>query len=161
MPRIKHFSDKYKKYRDMLSACNEERVLDMYQSNINKWSSDDLGNLLTVDSDFHYDTYFEDTYSELREIDFQAQMMGIDLRTFLMDDVLTKVDRASMSVSLESREPFLDHRLVEYAVRIPSSLKCRNGVSKYILKKILYKHVPQELVDRPKKRVSWRRCPVG
>lgn len=163
VPRIKNFSDKYKKYRNMLCACNEERILDMYQFNINKWEPEDLGILLNDHSDSHYDTYFEDTFTELGDIDFQALMMGIDLRTFLVDDVLTKVDRASMSVSLESREPFLDHRLVEYAVRIPSALKCRKGVSKYILRKILYKHVPQELVDRPKRGFlapvsDWLKC---
>jgi asparagine synthase (glutamine-hydrolysing) len=77
-------------------------------------------------------------------------MMAIDFKTWLVDDILTKVDRATMSVGLEAREPFLDHRLVEYVARIPATLKYKNGVSKYILRKILYKHVPRNLLERPK-----------
>jgi len=73
-----------------------------------------------------------------------------DMVTYLPDDILTKVDRASMRVSLEARTPLLDHRVVEYALSLPHDLKYRNGIKKYILKEILYKHVPKEIVDRPK-----------
>jgi len=151
MPRIKDFKDKYEKYRNMLTACNNEKLQDMYQFNVNRWTPEELDNLLEVNCDGHHKTYFEDSFLALKDNDYMSQMMAADLKTFLLDDILTKVDRASMSVSLESREPFLDHRLVEYAARIPSSLKCRDGINKYILRKILYKHVPKELVDRPKK----------
>ncbi|HOT77230.1 MAG TPA: asparagine synthase C-terminal domain-containing protein, partial [Candidatus Wallbacteria bacterium] len=63
---------------------------------------------------------------------------------------LVKVDRAAMSVALEGRDPFLDHKITEFAAGLPMDLKYKNGVSKYILKKILYRHIPRELVDRPK-----------
>jgi len=78
------------------------------------------------------------------------QMTLCDYKTFMVDDVLTKVDRASMSVSIEAREPLLDHKIIEFSASIPSSLKYKNGVGKYLLKKVLYKHIPKELIERPK-----------
>jgi len=63
---------------------------------------------------------------------------------------LTKVDRATMSVSLEGREPFLDHRIIEFMARVPVNLKYKNREGKYLARQILYKHVPQEMIDKPK-----------
>ena len=66
------------------------------------------------------------------------------------DDVLTKVDRATMSVSLEGRVPLLDHRIIEYLSRVSENLKYKNKQGKYLLRKILYKYLPSEMVDKPK-----------
>jgi len=77
-------------------------------------------------------------------------MMLTDLKTYLPDDILVKVDRATMSVALEGREPFLDHRILEWTFCLPSHYKYRKGVSKYLLRKVLYKYIPKELVERPK-----------
>lgn len=151
LPRIKDFKDKYEKYSNIFGACNNEDLTNMYRYNCIKWTDCELDNVLSIDCNNRHRTYFEDTFNTLRDIDFTSQMMAVDIKTFLLDDILTKVDRASMSVSLECREPLLDHRLVEYASRIPYSLKYKNGLSKYILRKVLYKYVPKELVDRPKK----------
>jgi len=85
-----------------------------------------------------------------KEYDSISSMMLFDSRTYLPDDILTKVDRASMSVALEARDPLMDHTILEYAARLPSRYKYRKGVSKYILRKILDKYVPCELVTRPK-----------
>ncbi len=83
-------------------------------------------------------------------LSFMDNMMRIDYKTFMADDVLSKVDRASMSVSLEGREPLLDHRIIEYMARVPVALKYKNNQGKYLARQILYKHIPPSLIDKPK-----------
>ena len=81
---------------------------------------------------------------------FEEKMMLWDFQHYLPGDILTKVDRATMSVSLEGREPMLDHHLAEFAFKLPYEMRRGDLGGKHILKKILYKYLPRELVDRPK-----------
>lgn len=91
---------------------------------------------------------FDDVSIKKHPVDI---MMAIDFQTVMNDDYLVKVDRASMRYGLEVREPFLDHRLIEYMARVPFDIKFKHNSPKYILKKIVHKYIPEELINRPKK----------
>jgi len=105
-----------------------------------------------LSSDFErYHTAFEDGNKLTEHDGVVNRLLAVDYKTFLVDNNLVKVDRATMSVSLEGREPMLDHRLIEFVAQLPSSLKIRNGVNKYLLKQIVHKYIPRELMERPKR----------
>jgi asparagine synthase (glutamine-hydrolysing) len=96
---------------------------------------------------------------------FEHWMMAMDAGQFMADDILVKVDRAAMANSLETRVPLLDHRVVELAWQLPLQMKIRNGIGKWILREVLYRHVPRKMIERPKKGFSvplgqWLRGPL-
>lgn len=110
-------------------------------------------------------TFLRGNAPRLDGLDSVQRMMALDSISYLPDDILVKVDRAAMGVSLEGRVPFLDHRVVEFAWQIPQSLKLKDGVGKWILRQVLYKYVPKELIERPKMGFgvpidSWLRGPL-
>lgn len=110
-------------------------------------------------------TAFNDPARLLELPDLLQTMEYIDMGSYLPDDILVKVDRAAMAVSLESRVPLLDYRVVEFAWRTPVSMKLRDGQGKWLLRQVAYRYVPRELLERPKKGFSvpvdlWIRGPL-
>ncbi len=95
-------------------------------------------------------TFLTDNAPSIPGLSDVQRMMALDMLTYLPDDILVKVDRAAMGVSLETRVPFLDHRVIELAWRLPQSMKLREGETKWALRQVLYRYVPKELIERPK-----------
>ena len=98
-----------------------------------------------------YHTFFEDGKLLEHNDGVVNRLLAVDYKTFLVDNNLVKMDRATMSVSLEGREPMLDHRVIEFLAQLPSSLKIRNGVNKWLLKEVVHRYIPKELMERPKR----------
>ena len=150
--------DKLRKFGDFLAEGNPDAV---YLYAMSHWRDPER----VVTGAHEPDTELR-TLAELRSLPSATEMaMLADLLFYLPDDILVKVDRASMAVSLEVRVPLLDHRVVEFAWRLPLHLKIRRGTAKWILRQILYKYVPPELVERPKMGFgvpidSWLRGPL-
>jgi asparagine synthase (glutamine-hydrolysing) len=119
-----------------------------------------LKNLTLVFTDDEINRLFTKPVTELRTAhqtskldegyDALSYMMAVDYQTYLVDDILQKVDRATMSAGLEGREPFLDQHIIEWAAQLPSEYKYHQKQKKYILKQIVHKYIPKEMMDRPK-----------
>ena len=97
-----------------------------------------------------YPTFLNDEVERFIGLDDTEKMMAYDLITYLPTDILTKVDRAAMAVSLETRIPFLDPSVIKFSASLPIEFKIREGVTKWVVREVLYKHVPKELIERPK-----------
>ncbi|RKX59398.1 MAG: asparagine synthase (glutamine-hydrolyzing) [Thermodesulfobacteriota bacterium] len=144
LPKYTNFRDKYIKLRNVLKV---DSLLSQYDLALKYFLSEDLEHLgIKIDKNMLW------KIKELKNhyLDKLSFWMLFDLKTYLPDDIMVKVDRATMGVSLEGREPFLDHKLVEWTSMLPSEFKYKNGKSKYLLRKVLYKYIPSELLERPK-----------
>ncbi len=119
---------------------------DLYLGLVSHWCDP----AVVVIDGFEPSTLLTGNAPNLSSLDEVQRMMALDMLTYLPDDILTKVDRAGMGVSLETRVPFLDHRVVEFAWRLPQSMKLRDGQTKWALRQVLYRHVPKKLIERPK-----------
>ncbi|UVJ42789.1 asparagine synthase (glutamine-hydrolyzing) [Pseudomonas sp. LS1212] len=144
LPKLGHrIGDKLHKGAGVLSCTS---IDGLYHGLVSHW--DDPGQLVIGGSEPQ--TLLTGLMPDLKGLEPVERMMVLDLLTYLPDDILAKVDRAAMAVTLESRVPMLDHRVVEFAWQLPQSLKQRDGVGKWALRQVLYRHVPQSLIDRPK-----------
>jgi len=134
---------------------------ELYRGLLSQW--DDPESLVPGSIEPHGILWDESVATEIP--DFIRRMQFQDAVTYLPEDILTKVDRASMAVALEARVPLLDHRVVEFAWGLQRSLKIRDGKGKWLLRQVLYRYVPSELVERPKMGFSvpvtaWLRGPL-
>lgn len=155
--RRANMGDKLHKGAALLSAT---KVDELYLKLVTVWESGSL-----VQGGQEPFTHLRGNPLPLPGLDAVQRMMALDAITYLPDDILVKTDRAAMGVSLEGRVPFLDHRVVEFAWTLPQHLKLRDGVGKWALRQVLYRHVPQELIERPKMGFgvpidSWLRGPL-
>jgi asparagine synthase (glutamine-hydrolysing) len=140
--RHANWGDKLHKGAALLDA---ERVDDLYLKLVTHWEPDGI-----VKGAVEPPTHLNGKPLPLHGLDDVQRMMALDSITYLPDDILVKVDRAAMGVSLETRVPFLDHRVVEFAWQLPQHMKVRGNVGKWALRQVLYRHVPKRLIDRPK-----------
>ncbi len=141
--RVRMPGDKAHKLSQVLEVDSDAAI---YQRLVSTWPNPD-----TVVLGGRDPMNLSHAWDELTDFNaLEYRMMALDALTYLPDDILCKVDRAAMGVSLETRVPFLDHRVVEYAWRLPLHMKIRNGQGKWILRQLLYKYVPKGLVERPK-----------
>jgi asparagine synthase (glutamine-hydrolysing) len=138
-----NIKDKYTKFQRAINSNTLEEMFENASSYLNK---NDISLFLSTKRS--KDLF--NKWQKIENLEYLNQMMAIDYQLFLRDLVLTKVDRATMSVSLEGREPLLDHRIIEYMAKVPLNIKYKNKQGKYLLRQILYKYLPQQLVDKPK-----------
>lgn len=156
--RVSRGGDKLHKGAGLLGSRS---VGELYRGMVSHW--DDPASMVLGAAE--PPTFLSSAAPELYGLNDVERMMALDMLSYLPDDILVKVDRAAMGVSLETRVPFLDHRVVEFAWSLPLDYKLRNGVTKWPLRQVLYRYVPRELIERPKMGFgvpidSWLRGPL-
>jgi asparagine synthase (glutamine-hydrolysing) len=144
--RQNNFHSRYQKIRNLL---HDPSPAEMLKNLSQVFTVKDIDELFCEDVR-ELETAHVTNELKLEFYDPLSYMMAIDYQTYLADDILQKVDRATMSVSLEGREPFLDQSIIEWAARLPNDYKYHHGEKKYIIKQIVYKYIPREIMDRKK-----------
>lgn len=161
MPASLRFGNISDKVTRLADALESESPLTLYSNLVSQWKNP---NELVIGGK-EPPTPISKAPVPVSSDDFRELMMLLDLKTYLQEDIMAKVDRASMAVSLESREPLLDHRVIEFAWRLPVSMRLSDGSTKKLLRNVLYQHVPKELIERPKQGFAvpmgdWIRGPL-
>ena len=145
-PRRPHITQLGDKLHKLAVRMGSRHIHELYYQLVSEWMQPDQ-----VVLNSHEPTSLLTTPEQWPALeDHREQMMYLDSMTYLPGDILTKVDRAAMGVSLETRVPFLDHSVIEFAWRLPMHMKIRDGQSKWLIRQLLYRHVPQTLIERPK-----------
>jgi len=139
-----NFETRYEKIRAILKAKNSAEVMKYISEYFTKRERDKILKVVFNDLPTNFDIKVSSSNDEIN------QMLAVDYKTYMVDDILHKVDRATMSVGLEGREPLLDHRIIEYVAQLPSHIKIKNGDKKWLLKQIAHQYLPKEVMDRPK-----------
>ena len=141
-----NFHNRYEKLKTVLNDPSEKEIMLSLSQQFNdeQMKSVMKSEFTSLPTMFQSKEMLEDFKSPL------SYMMAIDFQTYMLDDILQKVDRATMTNSLEGREPMLDHRILEFAAQIPDEYKYQNGIKKRILREITHDYIPKELLDRPK-----------
>ena len=142
--KVENFPDKWQKLVNQLGSSD---LSELYRMTVCIWSRNEIHKLT---GSCVPNSTFETAFSESVERNTIQKLMAVDQQTYLPDAMLTKVDRASMAASLEVRVPMLDHRVVAFTSRLPDVYKVRNGKGKYLLRQLLLRYVPRQLIDRPK-----------
>ncbi len=140
--KIHNFEHKYNQLSEMLKNDNWEKI---YEQIIHNFKTSELKILLNNEKNITENSFFIGE----KEHPMQGMMLW-DYHKYLPNAILTKTDRATMSVSIEGREPLLDHRIAQFMAQVPFELKYKDGTSKYLLRKVLQRYLPNELIDRPK-----------
>lgn len=141
-----NFHNRYEKLKGILRDPSPEKIM---RSLSTQYATEQLEELLRIP--FHsLETAYESKELKAPFYSPLAYMMAIDYTTYMLDDILQKVDRATMTASLEGREPFMDQHIIEWAAQIPDEFKYRNGIKKYLLREIVHRYVPKDIMDRPK-----------
>lgn len=149
---LSKFSNKYKRASKLFEfSAGDNLNSHIFSQEQYLFSSQEVQQMLEKPySEYNCDIYSSAALSDKRDLQANEKQALFDIEYYLPDDLLTKVDRASMRYSLETRVPYLDHRIVEFALNLSPDLKYRNGVTKYLLKEILFQYVPENYFNRPK-----------
>ena len=151
---LRMLNNKYKRASTLFDYADKQRMKShIFSQEQYFFSEKELNNLLN-DQYISPLQFNEDFFQVGRKLSAREEQALYDIKYYLRDDLLVKVDIASMQYSLEARTPFLDYRIVEFALNLDENLKVRNHTTKYLLKEVLYDYIPKYLFDRPKKGFS-------
>jgi asparagine synthase (glutamine-hydrolysing) len=142
--RAYNFKTRYEKVSEMIGSHSSVEMLKIISSIFTEKE------LIRILEHSYYKEKDLFNFDIINKVDVLRELLAFDYKMYMADDILVKVDRATMAVGLEGRDPLLDHRIIEFAARLPSNMKYKNGNGKMILKKVVHKYLPQKMMVRPK-----------